>query len=185
MELFASLAKRIGPLTRFTRYRGDGWQIYLDDPGLGLWAMILFAASARAANGLQSRIALGLGSVYGGSPDSLTTAGGTAFVASGRALDKMSKAQCLALAGDGVDVLHSRLVSIIDMIISDWSREQAEAVAMALRPEDHPTQADIAEYLGITRQAVAARLAAANFHQIDAANDDFFFLFHRDGAADG
>jgi biotin operon repressor len=63
-----------------------------------------------------------------------------------------------------------------------WSREQAEAVAMALQPEDHPTQAQMAARLGISRQAVAARLQAAGFANIKAAEQDFYHVFHRDGA---
>lgn len=184
MALIAQIAARIGKTTRFTRYRGDGWQIYLDDPGLGLWAMLLIAASLRAADLPESRIALGLGAAHGGSADSLVTAGGEAFTASGRALDAMAAPARLALAGAGVDRLHQRLVALLDERAAGWSREQAEAVAMALEPEAQPTQAQIAARLGITRQAVAARLQAAGFANIKAAEQDFYHVFHRDGARD-
>jgi hypothetical protein len=187
MTLISQTARRIGPLTRYTRYRGDGWQIYLDDPGLGLWAMLLIAAELRAAGGLESKIALGLGSTYGGSPDSLTTAGGSAFVASGRALDSLEPPQRLIIAKDTnhIDALHARLVAMIDERVADWSQEQAEAMAHDLSPERHLSQAEIAAKLGISRQAVAARLHAAGRAQLTAAHQDFFNVFHRDGAADG
>jgi hypothetical protein len=185
MAQIANLAARIGKTTRFTRYRGDGWQIYLDDPGLGLWAMLLIAANLKAHSALESRIALGLGDAYGGSRDSLVTAGGQAFIASGRALDALVPPQIITIAGEKIDRLHQRLIALLDARISGWSREQAEVVAMALEPEDHPTQATMAARLNISRQAVASRLQAAGFAQIDAAHQDFFHIFHRNGAADG
>jgi biotin operon repressor len=184
MALIAQISARIGTTTRFTRYRGDGWQIYLDDPGRGLWAMLLIAASLRAAGLPESRIALGLGAAHGGSADSLVTAGGEAFTASGRALDALAPPARLALAGAGVDRLHQRLVAFLEERAEGWSREQAEAVALALEPEEQPTQAQIAARLGITRQAVAARLQAAGFANIKAAEQDFHHVFHREEARD-
>ena len=187
MATIGHTARRIGPHTRFTRYRGDGWQIYLDDPGLGLWAKLLIAAELRAARGLESRIALGLGSAYGGSNDSLTSAGGSAFVASGRALDALQAPQRLTIGvdSDHIDVLHARLVALIDERVADWSSEQAEAMAYDLAPEQHLVQTEIAARLGVSRQAVAARLKAAGRAQLTGAHEDFFKLFHRDGARDG
>lgn len=185
MDLIAGLAARIGAQTRFTRYRGDGWQIYLGDPGLGLWALIWITASLKAQGALASRIALGLGEAYGGSADSLDTAGGSAFVASGRALDAIAANSRFALAGTGIDRLHQRLLALLEDRISGWSHEQAEVVALALAPKDQPTQAAMAARLNISRQAVAARLHSAGFGNINAAQQDFYALFHRDGAADG
>jgi hypothetical protein len=185
MALIAGIAGEIGSHTRFTRYRGDGWQIYLDDPGLGLWAMLLIAARLKAAAGLESRIALGLGSAYGGSAESLVTASGSAFTASGRALDAMTEPNKLALAGEGIDRLHQRLVALLDDRLSGWSREQAEVAAMALAPAEQPTQAAMAARLKISRQAVAARLQSAGFASLKAAEQDFFHVFHREDAADG
>jgi hypothetical protein len=184
MALISKIAAGIGKTTRFTRYRGDGWQIYLDDPGQGLWAMLVIAASLRAAALPESRIALGLGAAHGGSADSLVTAGGAAFTASGRALDGLTAPHTLALAGTGIDRLHQRLIALLDERVSGWSREQAEVVAMALAPQDQPTQAQMAARLGISRQAVAARLQAAGFANIKAAEQDFFHVFHREGARD-
>ena len=196
MDLLEQTARRIGPSTRFTRYRGDGWQVYVDDPGNGLWAMLLFAAELRSAGGIESRIALGLGEANRGTSDSLNTASGSAFIASGRALDRLEPPQRLVLAhvkddnANGqesreiVDRLHARLVAMIDERISSWSREQAEAMAYAMAPEDHLSQTEIAARLGISRQAVAARLNAAGRDQVLGAVDDFYHLFHRDGALD-
>jgi hypothetical protein len=107
----------------------------------------------------------------------LLAATGTAFITSGRALDDMPRDRRLVLSGEGVDRLHQRLVAILDERISTWSREQAEVAAMALRPNDKPTQSTMAEQLGISRQAVAARLKASGFAGVNAAANDFLLHF--------
>lgn len=193
MDLLSRTARRIGPGTRFARYRGTGWQVCIDNPGNGLWAMLLFAAELRAAGGLESRIALGLGAVIGGTEASLSSAGGGAVIASGRALDGLQPPQRLVLAlvkesdstTELVDRLHARLVAMIDERVAGWSREQAEAMAHDLAPEAHNSQADIAAKLGISRQAVAARLHAAGRAQLKAALEDFHDHFHRDATPEG
>ncbi|MGL4235899.1 hypothetical protein [Tabrizicola sp.] len=184
MDLISHTANRINPLTRFTRYRGDGWQIYLQNPGLGLTTTLLFVSELRARGGLESRIALGLGSAYVENEKSLGTASGSAFIASGRALDDLRPPRRLVLAGEGTDKLHLRLIAMIDRQTATWSPEQAEVIAMALAPEGAPTQSIMAERLGISRQAVAARLQAAGFDQINGAANDFLDHFGHKGDPD-
>src|SRR5690606_33341086 len=66
MQALAETARGIsawtGADTRFTRYRGDGWQIYVAVPGLGLRAALTIIARLRAADaGLATRAAIGIG----------------------------------------------------------------------------------------------------------------------------
>lgn len=183
-------ASSIGSETRFTRYRGDGWQIFLEDPGDGLWAMLYIHACLRAAQGLESRMALGIGDAYGLGDTSLTVAGGTAFLTSGRRLDEMESAHRIAMATqvfrkDGkerTDKLHLRLIAMLDDRLRDWSSQQAEVMALELAPGGAPTQKEMAEHLGITRQAVAARLRAAGGEQVCAAARDFWQVYHEESS---
>ena len=183
MQDIQDTTKRLDVPLVFTRFRGDGWQFYLEKPGLALATALLIAATLRAAGGLESRIAIGLGdATFTSTPKSpampdLGAASGLAFTASGRALDAMPKNRWLALAGEGVDKLHERLISFIDMRITKWSREQTEVLKVALGPRADVTQEWMANQLGITRQAVAARLSAADFIQINAAAGDFLSHF--------
>lgn len=216
MRHLADLAYRISPTTRFTRYRGDGWQIYLENPGSALTSLLFIWAGLRATRNLESRISVGLGfapldlrqnALATGQeaeqrlPSSLSALApigqqkapshernalaisdlsgemGAAFTASGRALDKMEKSQHIALAGQGVDLLHQRLFAMIEDRIMDWSVEQAEVMAMAFAPEGRMTQIEMAEYLNISRQAVAARLQAAGYNQLAQAALDFAATF--------
>lgn len=154
--------------TRFTRFRGDGWQIYLSASGPVLRAALFCAACLRAAEtGLRTRIGAGVGAVDRLDAD-LGRAAGPAFVLSGRALDGMVRTRWLAIDGVGPGPWPEAVVDLADWIAARWSREQAEAVAMALDPAG-PAQAEIAERLGISRQAVQARLAGAGFQALGAA----------------
>ncbi len=234
MNILAVMATKISATSFFTRYRGDGWQVYLEDPGIALSSVLYICAGLRATGCLESRIALGLGNEpnalhrnalsfvpqpsrapelsnalrnlapedssqpearnalveFGNTSAVLNVsernalAGfalsgvmGDSFTASGRALDSMDKSQKIAVAGQGVDDLHRRLFAMIDERISGWSKEQSQAMALAFEPELNLTQAEMASRLGITRQAVAARLHSAGYAQIAGAGADFAKTF--------
>lgn len=175
-----AISNCFGAAYGFSRSRGDGWQIYFDNAGYGLWAAVRIVATLRAAEGLQSRIAVGLGSAEQVDLSDLSTASGSAFVASGRALSGMPKHRTLVLAGDETDPLQDSLLGVVDECMLRWSREQAEAAALAWSCWQHPTQGEIAEHLGISRQAVAARLNSAGFRAIDWAQWQFYLKFATD-----
>ncbi|MGQ0567198.1 MAG: hypothetical protein ACT4OK_19330 [Gemmobacter sp.] len=187
MARIRKIGDQIGPkVATFARFRGDGWQLYLERPGLGLATTLLVFADLRSAGGLESRISLGVGGAYFNNlldvfaVRDVFAATGSAFIASGQALDKMGKSRRLALSGDGIDLLHSRLMAMIEERVVGWSHEQAEVAALALAPNPM-TQAEMAAHLGITRQAVSARLRAAGFKQLNSAAIDFRELFGSQG----
>lgn len=154
--------------TRFTRFRGDHWQMYVSATGFGVRSALFMAACLRAAEtGLSSRIAVGVGSVDR-LDDDLGRASGAAFARSGKALDAMKRGRILVVDGLDADARMSAMLAMVDWMIQRWSREQAEAVALALDPA-RSSQAEIATRLGITRQAVQARLAGAGFQPLAAA----------------
>jgi hypothetical protein len=173
----AVISRCFGSAHGFTRFRGDGWQIYLSNPGIALYAAVRIAAELRLAGDLQSRIAIGLGQVDHVDLKNLSSASGSAFVASGQALDNMPREGRFALAGGGTDVLHKRLVAMIAERMQGWSHEQAQAAALAWSRSVHPPIIEIAETLGISRQAVSARLKSAGFPPIDLAAQEFNMVF--------
>lgn len=182
MNVLAETAKKIGSTTFFTRSRGDGWQLFLDDPGHCLWATVFLVANLRTAElGLETRISVGLGSAeLRGS--NLSEAWGTAFIASGRGLDEMPKGQMLALEGEGTDAFQRRIFAFVEDRIRRWSREQAESMALTITGEDTLTQSELARLLGVTRQAIAARRQAAGYDLIVGAFNDFYDHFHVNNA---
>lgn len=173
----AALERAVGQLAgwpvgidpRFTRYRGDGWQVMVRQPAFGLRVALVLLASLRASDGSPaSRVALGLGGMDHPGTDSLADAGGSAFVASGRGLDLLRKQQRIAIVGEGVTPLHQGYAPLLNALVRRWSTEQAEAIMLALHPST-PTLAEIARRLGITPQAVNYRLASASGPEVKAA----------------
>lgn len=182
MNRLALCAVAIGPEACFTRFRGDGWQMRLVEPGYCLRDSLYILACLRAKNLLSTRIAVGIGVEYPTDAKDLSTAMGPAFTASGRALDMMRPGETLALAGEGNDI--DRYRQLVFAFAADhaarWSTEQAEAMTMALGP-DGMTQETIAARLGITRQAVGARLKAAGYGLLDRASMVFFREYTPEG----
>jgi hypothetical protein len=148
----------IGVDPRFTRWRGDGWQVMVRAPGYGLRAALCLIASLRAAKlQLSTRVSLGIGSLDHPGTTSLADARGSAFLTSGRALDQMKKPQRIAISGEAMTPLHQGYGDLLAAITQRWSGEQAEAMVHALHP-DQSTLSDIAAELGISPQAVGYRL---------------------------
>lgn len=182
MLLIETSVRLLDAEARFQRFRGDGWQVHLTPASQGLLILVFLAAQLRGTGKLCSRIALGVGDAYGYDQGSLGTAGGAAFVQSGRALDAMPDGRWFALAGQGVDPLHQALMAFLDAQIQRWSPQQAQAVALSLGPDNILSQQALADHLGISRQAYAARLAAAEFSLTTQALRAFSMHFAQDVA---
>ncbi len=176
MACLAATAGRIahwpgGLPPRFTRHRGDGWQI-VAPAGFGLRAALVLAAALKARLGLPAtRVALGLGPASSLGTADLRDARGPAFEASGHALDTMDRQRLLAMAGVGVTPLHQALLRLMDLQLARWTAPQAEIAAEALHPEA-PTLADLATRHGITPQAVSERMKAGGITTLRRALEE-------------
>ncbi len=147
--------------TRFTRSRGDGWQMVIIPPEYALRAALFLIARLTATeHAISTRIAIGIGQTDSFGTQNLADASGTAFEYSGRALDKMRGLNTLSIEGDGVTPFHRIIVRLLSERCLRWTREQAEAMAMYLHP-DNPTLNDLAPRFGISPQAVNYRLKGA------------------------
>lgn len=180
----ALLGSRLGQDLRFTRFRGDGWQIALAGRNHWYQALILILARLKATPGLlETRIAIAVGSVETLGSRDLNDARGFAFQASGKGLDQAQKrgqtevrlASRLEPLTDGTGRrvewatwADRALVAFIARTARDWSQAQAEALALALEFPDL-TQAEWAARLGISRQAFVQRLAGAAYEELSLA----------------
>jgi hypothetical protein len=166
--------------TRFTRYRGDGWQAAITPSHRALRASLYLFARLRAANtGLATRIGLGLGQID--REGSLSEAHGAAFEASGHALESLGRGERLALASENIASLEEAILTLIDERTSRWSREQAEAMAIHLPPGNGKTLATIAEKLGVSVQAAHSRLTSAGYQAIGKAIVSWEISFSQGG----
>lgn len=147
-----------GASLRFTRHRGDGWQVLLPDPGMVLLAYLGLSATLRAADtGLATRIAIGLGPVDFPGTSDLSDAAGAAFVTSGDLLDSLDP-ETAAIEGHGITDWQRGVIQLADWIVTGWTAQQAEAVALILLDDSQKTNTEHAKSLGISRQAFEARL---------------------------
>ena len=147
-----------GADTRFTRFRGDGWQICLAEPEYGLRAALFIAATLRADDArMETRLSIALGPADSLGSGDLSDASGEAFQLSGRQLDAMPRTGRIALTGLGIGDRDRIIARQMFERTTRWTQPQAEAMTLYLHP-DNPTLNDIAERLGITPQAVNYRL---------------------------
>ena len=171
--------------TRFTRFRGDGWQLYLERPGLALRATLFLMAYLRASDaGIATRLTIAIAPYAHLGASGLWGASGLAFEQSGHRLDKMGRRDRIALANSGDDTLEfgavptaqgpwqGAVLTLAYWQASNWTREQAEAMVLALDPAN-PIQDKIAQSLGITRQAVQSRLKGAGLAVLQPALSAF------------
>ncbi len=161
-EAASGIGAWIGAETRFTRFRGDGWQMVLTRrPALALRAALYLITRLKARkDGLQTRVALASGGAATLGTRDLSDAAGPAFTLSGRALDGM-KGQIALAAQPELTPLHLGFLDLLAPLIARWTPEQAEALHLALPPEP-PAQKDIARALQISEQAVSLRLRGAH-----------------------
>jgi hypothetical protein len=175
MDQLSKTAAFFGPETRFTRFRGDGWQFILLNPSKTMRAILMALADLRAnAIGIDTRISAGIGHYESLGTDNLSDASGSAFVVSGVGLDSLPKSRRL-LVFSGQETYQdyiSAITELVDWITHGWTQAQAEAVALALRftRENHQ---QMATRIGITRQAMQARLSSAAMIPLDRAIQAF------------
>ena len=149
---------------RLTRYRGDGWQFVLTKPRFALRAALKTMAAIQSISERHStRVAVATGTGHYGEDASLASAGGDAFIASGRALDDMDPQVLLVSSAGGREAALYRLA---DYIAQGWTPAQSRAIEPMLAPNP-PTHAAVAEKLGISRQAVGKALEGASYGAID------------------
>ncbi|MEW6382256.1 MAG: SatD family protein [bacterium] len=151
----------------FAVYRGDSFQGVLDRPELALRAVLIIRAglnrgfvSGNRRLRMDARMAVGIGSIDF-LPKGLSSEGdGEAFRLSGPALDKMKGDQRLVIRTrwPEVNAEFDAECALLDVLISKWSAEQAQAIMGQIR---HLTQGAAAREYGISQPAVQQRLKHA------------------------
>ncbi len=177
IDLIRSVAQTNAAFTgaevRFTRFRGDGWQIYCSDPTKVFRLTVMVLANLQSRTDLpKTRISAATGRVSFLPEEGLASASGEVFSTSGQTLDAMTTQRLEFQSRDHAWPWKLALFSYLDWQASRWSPEQAEAVAIAFRFAP-PRPKSVAEVLGISRQAAAARLQGAGFAPLAEAEASF------------
>jgi hypothetical protein len=158
-------------------YRGDSWQVLLNKPRAVLRLALLIQARLLADLDVETRVAIGIGTVSG-MENNVATSTGEAFTLSGHALEGitgnfrltgMLPARAGMLATWFPAILH-----LCDGLMSSWTRRQAEAMGLWLSLVD-PTHAAIAGRLSppVTQQSVTDILTSANLRYLYEAMKAF------------
>ncbi len=148
-------------------FRGDSWQVALDNPRWALRAAVHVRARLIARGVADTRIGIGIGGFEGALSQPVSHLSGEAFMLSGQALDGIGKKR-LALAapdtGDDTTAFAATIVELCDTFVSGWTSRQAEFVAQAMRP-DNPTLETIGKNAAgdATVQAVSQHLKRAHW----------------------
>lgn len=142
-------------LLRFERTAGDEFQGVLDRPAAVVEAVVRLVRSGGWSVGI------GAGPVQSPLPDSTRAATGPAFLAARRAVDaaKQRPTRIAVQGADEVAAADAQAVATVLSVLAQRRSPQAwEAIDLVAAG---CTQAEAASRLGISRQAVGQRLAAA------------------------
>lgn len=160
-----------------SRFRGDGWQLAVTVPHLSLRIGLFFRGLILAgmqAGRVDTRVAIGLGTVDFLPSATISSGDGEAFRLSGEALETLPRSTRMALRvsescasplTESLDVI----VKLVDLQARGWTGQQARAVVGALLDL---TQKSISQRWfekRISQQAVAQHLDRAGWGTIDPA----------------
>lgn len=151
----------MGAPLRFTRHRGDGWQVALAHPELALRSALAFRAALRAeGEEYDSYISIAEGAAPERLASDLNTHTEDVFTQSGLGLDDLKKTRRpLRMAHESLGPIDAATI-LADHLSQNWTQAQAAAILPTLSPQFDGTQSEIARRLGKSRQAVTKALRA-------------------------
>ncbi|MGH1423404.1 MAG: hypothetical protein ACRBBU_01655 [Pseudooceanicola sp.] len=155
-----------GPL-RFSRHRGDGWQVALDRPEFALRSALTFRAALRARDPrFDTYVAIATGPVSAEIGRDLNAENDAVFVKSGRILDQLTSQDAPMRMAASDNTALNAVVVLADHLSMGWTLPQAAAMLHFLAPGELPTFTEAAKRMGKSRQVVSKALEAAGFRPL-------------------
>ena len=153
-------------------FRGDSWQLVVTDAKLGLRAAVFFRAHLHGHSpkvGLDTRIAIGIGTIQFVPHGQVSQGDGPAFRESGQVLESMPKIRRLALS-----VTESKtpagiapVIGLMDTVMERWTEKQALAVGGVLQGLPQAQIAGLCQP-AVTQPVVARHLRQAGWEAVAA-----------------
>ncbi len=162
---------------KFERYRGDGWQLVLNQPKLALRVALFLRATLRSnLEGFETRIAVGVGGAGNLKWDALGASEGEAFLLSGHLLDELKNPWLMDLRvspdiGAHKDLLEA-VFGLCDAVAFGWTPRQASVMRLSLMMESS-SQHSIAGHLDISQSTVAEHFKKGGGRAITRALEAF------------
>lgn len=147
-------------------YRGDSFQIELEDVSSAVFIAIFIKSTLKIIKDVDVRMGIGIGT-KNYDAKVVTEANGEAFINSGYAFDYLLKKQTLAIKSPWKEVDEEINIGLnIGLLVMDnWTQNSAEFVKTSLEKKDF-TQKEIAEYLDISQSSASERSKRAGFDEI-------------------
>jgi predicted XRE-type DNA-binding protein len=148
-------------------FRGDGFQLGLENPKQALSAAILIRAGLLSGKSqCDARIAIGIGEAdY--VKENILESDGEAFRHSGRLLDELKKDKNRLALASPFDHLNNEMevsLKLLGVILDNWSQADAETAWLSWM--EGLTQKKIQKKLGISQPAVSKRKSNAKLAEI-------------------
>lgn len=174
-EIFSGIETKFDVLGSGAQiFRGDGFQLGLENPEDALLVAILIRAGLKSDElKLEARIAIGLGEIDFLKPNILES-DGEVFRLSGRLLDQLKKEKTrLALDSPYPDLNAEMSVSLkfLGLVLDNWSQADAETAWLSWLEELTPKQ--IEQRLNISQPAVSKRKSSARLEEISLLVERF------------
>lgn len=182
LDLVAADLRRAHPALlqgNIDTFRGDGWQLALREPGRALEIALLVRARLRALSSagasVDTRAAIGIGSVSRLDPERVSRSQGSAFELSGRALDALAGGHRMVIAIDEQAGNRHRAAGLstalvlLDALVQRWTPRQSRAIAGTLLGRTQKQIGD--DWIGgsVSQQAIAQHLEAASWPAVEEA----------------
>ncbi len=165
-------------------FRGDSWQMLISEPQFALHLALYLRAGLKSQPQVDTRIAIGLGTIEALPNNDLGNANGTAFRLSGNALDDMKRNQTLACkwaisetssaAQQTIFSFFQSALLFTGRLASQWSVKEAWAVYHVLQGVKQQEIANEWPDGATTQQNVANTLRRASWTEIDALLNAFY-----------
>lgn len=172
LPLLKETLKRFGKAPKeWDIYRGDSFQLKIDDPAYAIEVALIIKASIKTIKKLDVRMSIGLGDVTH-SASRITESNGTAFIHSGERFETLKKDKInLAIKSnwEHFDLDINMFLKLALLTMDQWTENSAEIINLALLNPDK-SQAELGSIIGIKQNTVSTRLKRSAFDEIQAMN---------------
>lgn len=147
-------------------YRGDSFQVEIDEPENGLFFAIKLKAVLKQIKNLDVRIGIGIGK-KNNDYNNITEGNGEAFIFSGKAFDSIVKKQNLAIITDDeqFNEIMNSAIALALLTMDNWTTNSAEFAVKYLSNKS-ATQKMLAKELNISESSASERRKRAGLDEI-------------------
>jgi hypothetical protein len=144
-------------------YRGDEFQIEIQNPEEALLSAILIKAHLRSVK-LDARMSIGFGNKTHNA-EKISESNGSAFIHSGELFETLKKQKVTLAMRTGDAILDEKMNLMLQLALTfmdNWLVQSAEFVAVAIE-NPNLSQEELGQKLGINQAAVSRRQKRAQF----------------------